>query len=101
MDTPDDPKPEETEYSLNEVTRNQAKINYLFNHIDTKMIEILKTTVQILKAVKASPSLTREMRGIDFTTIDFTCIEEGLSQIEKQSGVVASIKPPGCDPYPW
>src|SRR5690242_14561684 len=93
MDTPE--YPEEEEYSLEQVNNGQAKINYVLNHVDMDLIEVLKFTVRVLKMVKASPSLMRELRDIDFTRID-----EVISLAEKNSGLVADIKPPGCTPWP-
>jgi len=101
MTTPEEIKPEEKDYSLKDVSDNQGKINYLLNHTDVEVIKILKVTVQILKAVKASPSLTHELKGVDFTQIDFTDLDKAISAAEKHSDVVADIRPPGCvNPYP-
>jgi len=96
MDTPDDSKPVNKVYSLTEISDNQGRINYLLNHIDFKVIDALKLTVQILKKIKDLPPLVHDTKDIDFTKI-----EEALSYAEKQSGLVADIKPPGCiPPYP-
>lgn len=95
MTTSESSKPEENEYSLDQVNNGQAKINYVLNHVDMNMIEALKFTVQVLKIVKASPSLMHEMKAIDFTKID-----ETLKVAEEHSKLVADIKPPGCIPWP-
>ena len=96
MDTPDDSKLVEKIYSLKEVSDGQAQINYVLNHIDMKTIEALKLIVQILKKVKDLPPLSHNTKEIDFTKI-----EEVLSLAEKQTGLVADIRPPGClPPYP-
>ena len=96
MDTPDDSKPVEKVYSVKEVNEGQARINYELNHVDFKVIDALKLTVQILKKIKDLPPLAHNTKDIDLTKI-----EETISQAEKQSGLVADIKPPGClPPYP-
>ena len=98
--TPEDPKPEEEEYSLESLYDGQAKINYVLNHVDMNLIEALKFTVEFLKKVKDLPSLMHDLKGIDFTKIDGE-----LSSAEKNSKLVADIKPPGCQipppPYPY
>jgi len=101
MTTPEELKIDGKVYSLKDVSDNQGKINYLLNHTDVEIIKVLRVTVQILKAVKASPSLTHELKGIDLTQIDFTDLDKRLSEAEKHSDVVADIRPPGCvNPYP-
>jgi len=98
--TPEDPKPEETEYSLKSLSDGQAQINYVLNHVDMNLIEALKFTVEFLKKVKDLPSLMHDLKGIDFTKIDGE-----LSAAEKNGKLVADIKPPGCQipppPYPY
>jgi hypothetical protein len=98
--TPEDPKPEEKDYSLKALNDGQAQINYVFNHVDMNLIEALKFTVEFLKRVKDLPSLMHDLKGIDFTKID-----EELSLAAKHSKLVADIKPPGCQtppaPYPY
>lgn len=93
--TPEDPKPEEKDYSLKEVKEGQAQINYVLNHVDINLIEALKFTVELLKKLKELPSLMHDLKDIDFTKLD-----EELTRAEKQSKLVADIKPPGCQPPP-
>ena len=98
MDTPDDSKPQAQAkvYSLTEVSDGQAKINYVLNHVDFKVIDALKLTIKILKRVKDLPPLAHDTKDIDFTAI-----EAVISEAEKHSGSVADIRPPGClPPYP-
>lgn len=96
MVTPDDSKPVDKVYSLKQVSDGQAQINYVLNHVDFKVIDALKLTVQILKKIKDLPPLAHDTKDIDFTKL-----EEALSQAEEKSGLVADIKPPGClPPYP-
>ena len=98
--SPEDPKLEENEYSLKALNDGQAQINYVLNHVDLNLVEALKFTVEFLKKVKDVPSLMHDLKGVDFTKID-----GALSSAEKNSKVVADIKPPGCQtpppPYPY
>lgn len=94
MVTPEVPSTEKV-YSLKDVHDGQAQINYVLNHVDMKLIDSLKVIVEVLKTLKDLPQFTRLLNQFDLTKM-----ADELSLAQKHSDLVASIKPPGCEPPP-
>ena len=79
-----------------EFNYGQARINFELNKVDIDVLETLRVIVAALEKLKDMPELTSALGAIDFNAI---C--EKLTDAEKRSNEVASIRPPGCEgPYP-
>jgi len=83
-------------YSIEEVNKVQAKINYLLVEVDEKTISVLRDIIGIIKVIAVVPAIASHLRDIDFGKL-----ESVLDEAEKQSGDVADIIPPGCQPPPY
>ena len=79
-----------------EFNYGQARINFELNQVDKDFVEALKVILTALEKLKELPQLTQQLEAINLTAI---C--EKLTDAEKRSNTVASIRPPGCEgPYP-
>ena len=78
-----------------EFNYGQARINFELNEVDKEVLKTLRVIVEALQKLKELPDLTRTLGAIDFATI---CT--ALTDAETRSEKVASIRPPGCEPYP-
>ena len=78
-----------------ELSYGQARINFNLNEVDKEVLKILRVLVAALEKLKDRPELASELGAIDFDAI---CA--ALTDAETRSNTVASIRPPGCEPYP-
>lgn len=78
-----------------EFSYGQARINFELNAVDIDVLKTLRVIVAALEKLKNMPELTSALGPIDFTAI---CA--ALTDAENRSNSVASIRPPGCEPYP-
>jgi|SRR5215470_11395312 len=94
--TPTDKLPDLLTYQK-EFNYGQARINYELNAVDNEILKTMRVIVAALEKLRdRCPDLTSELGAIDFSAICAT-----LSDAEKRSTAVASIRPPGCEgPYP-
>ena len=88
-------KVEEPEKYRKGIWGNQARINFELNAVDIDVLKTLRVIVAALEKLKNMPELTSALGPIDFTAI---CA--ALTDAENRSNSVASIRPPGCEPYP-
>lgn len=84
------------EYSLEEINKGQAKINFQLVAVDQKTISALKDILGIIKNIAAVPALAAHLRDLDVSSI-----EKVLDDAMVQSNGVADIIPPGCQAPPY
>lgn len=78
-----------------ELSYGQARINFLLNEVDKDVLKTLRVLVAALEKLKDRPEFASELGSINFSAI---C--DALTDAETRSETVASIRPPGCEPYP-
>ena len=78
-----------------ELSYGQARINFLLNEVDKDVLKTLRVLVAALEKLKDRPEFASELGSINFSAI---C--EALTDAETRSETVASVRPPGCEPYP-
>ena len=78
-----------------EFSYGQARINFELNKVDSDVLETLRVIVAALEKLKDRPEFASELGSINFSAI---C--EALTDAETRSETVASVRPPGCEPYP-
>jgi hypothetical protein len=83
-------------YTLEEINKGQAKINFQLVDVDQKTISALRDTLGIIKEIAAIPALASHLRNLDFSSL-----EKGLDEAQEQSKKVADIIPPGCQAPPY
>ena len=83
-------------YTLDEINKGQAKINFQLVEVDQKTISALRTILGFIQDIAAVPGVSAHLR-----TLDFSSLEKALDDAEKQSKGVASITPPGCQAPPY
>ena len=83
-------------YTVEEVSKGQAKINFQLVEVDQKTISALRTILGFIKDITAVPGVSAHLR-----TLDFSSLEKALDGAEEQSKGVASITPPGCQAPPY
>lgn len=83
-------------YTLEEVNKGQAKINYLLVEVDEKTISTLRDIIGIIKEIVTVPAIASHLKDIDFDKL-----EKVLDEAEKQGEIVADIIPPGCQAPPY
>ena len=83
-------------YTLDEINKGQAKINYHLVGVDQKTISAFRDLLRIIKDIVAVPSVASHLRDVDFSAMEKT-----LDDAQKQSDGVADIIPPGCQAPPY
>ena len=78
-----------------EFAYGQAKINFSLNEVDRDFIKALRVIAAALERIKDLSQFTNELSAIDFNAI---C--DALADAETRCNALATIRPPGCEPYP-
>ena len=83
-------------YTLDEINKGQAKINFQLVEVDQKTISVIRAMLSIFKDMANVPGAPAHLKKIDFGSL-----EKALDGAEEQSKGVASITPPGCQAPPY